>query len=80
MLCFGRLVGEGVTIKVPPSAVEREIRVKLIDIRSMHKARLGFIADEDIVIHRDEIWQKILDQAAPAVPIEQDATHGGAAV
>lgn len=54
MLCIGRRVGEEVIITIPPSAEKREIRVMLVESQA-HKARLGFVADRDIVIDRDEI-------------------------
>jgi carbon storage regulator len=56
MLVLGRHRGEGITLTVDG----RRIRVKVADIRGQI-VRLGFEADRDVIIHRDEI-QEILDR------------------
>lgn len=52
MLILSRNVRERVIILLPDG---RRITVTLIDIRGSHSARLGFDADRDIQIHRDEV-------------------------
>ena len=58
MLVLSRKRAEGVTVRMPDG---REIKVTVEDIRG-DKVRLGFSADPDVVIHRDEILEKIRRQ------------------
>ncbi len=57
MLCMSRRKSESVVITVPPSPVPREIRVMVIDA-APGKPRLGFTADKDVAIDREEIHDK----------------------
>ncbi len=59
MLVLQRYEGLGVTILVPPSDKERVIKVSLVQIKDLKRARIGFEADRDVVIWRDEIWDEI---------------------
>ena len=52
MLVLARKLDEVVVIKIPD---RKDIRVMVTDI-TRKTARLGFEADEDIVILREEIW------------------------
>jgi carbon storage regulator CsrA len=54
MLILTRLVNEGVTITVDG----RKIHVVVTEILP-HKVRLGFTADPDVTIHRDEVEERI---------------------
>lgn len=54
MLVLSRLENEGVTISVDG----RFVKVCVVEIRG-DKVRLGFEADKDVVIHRDEVWLAI---------------------
>lgn len=54
MLVLSRHRDEGVTICIDG----RFIKVCVIEIRG-DKVRLGFEADKDVVIHRDEVWLAI---------------------
>lgn len=52
MLVLGRQVDQRVVISVPG---REPIRVMIVDVRH-RQARLGFEADDDIVIDREEIY------------------------
>ena len=54
MLVLSRHRDESVTICVDG----RSVKVCVVDIRG-DKVRLGFEADKDVVIHRDEVWLAI---------------------
>jgi sRNA-binding carbon storage regulator CsrA len=58
MLVLSRELDQEIVIVVPPSSVERVVKVKLI--RSDYvRARLGTTADRDIQVHRREVYDKI---------------------
>lgn len=59
MLVLERKVGTYAVISVPPSPVERTVKVMLCGIRSDHKAAIGFDADADIVVLRNEVQERI---------------------
>lgn len=58
MLVLSRKVNESIQITVPPSADSQAITVVLTEIRG-DKVRIGFDADQSIMIHRDEIQDRI---------------------
>lgn len=59
MLVLSRKKDEAVIITVPPSAVAQQVKVKVLEFRE-GKMRIGFAAERDIVIHREEI-QRVVD-------------------
>lgn len=63
MLCFKREKEEGVVIQVPPSTEVRTIRFLVLDVFG-NKVRVGFAAQPDIIIHREEVWLAIQEQEA----------------
>ena len=54
MLLLGRKTGEGLTIIIPPSTMERVIHISAQETRST-RVRLGIEAASDIRIMRDEL-------------------------
>ena len=67
MLVLSRKADEGVTITVPPSAVQQQILVKVIEIRG-DKARIGYYAPQTVRINRDEI-EALLKPPAEVRPL-----------
>ena len=55
MLVLGRTPDESIIIKVPPSAVQRDIKVMVCAVRNGYTVRLGVDAEKDIVILRTEL-------------------------
>lgn len=62
MLVLSRKKDEAVIITVPPSAVAQQVKVKVLEFRD-GKMCIGFYAERDIVIHREEI-QRVVDLEA----------------
>lgn len=62
MLVLSRKLNESVVITVPPSPAAQQIRVTILETRG-DKTRMGFRAERDIVIHREEI-QRVVDLEA----------------
>lgn len=58
MLFLSREKNESVLITVPPSLAPQVIQVTVIEVRGI-KARLGFEAEKEVVIHRMEVQQRI---------------------
>lgn len=54
MLILARKRNQSVFIDVPPSSEPRRIEVVCIELKD-GRTRLGFVADEDVVIIRDEL-------------------------
>lgn len=60
MLLLARKVNEEIILTVPPSTDTRTIRLVVIELRIKQEiVRLGFDADESIVIHRKEVQDLI---------------------
>lgn len=60
MLVLSRKLDESIIITVPPSDSVQQIRVTILEARG-DKTRMGFRAERDIVIHREEI-QRVVDK------------------
>ncbi len=62
MLIFTRKIGEGIRI-------DDQIQVKIIDIKGK-QVRIGIEAPLEIAVHREEIYQKILEENLQAAGVE----------
>lgn len=60
MLILSRKIGEELVIK-------DDIRIKVIDIQG-GRVRLGFAAPPEVIIHREELYEKIR-QSPPKEPL-----------
>lgn len=58
MLILGRGIDEVVRLIVPPSDKPQVIDIKVTEARR-DKARLGFIADDSVRVHRLEVFEAI---------------------
>ena len=67
MLAVTQKVGNEVLITVPPSAEGATIRIKLLAV-DRGRARLGFDAPRWVIIHRQEVLDRMA--AAQQRPIE----------
>lgn len=56
MLVLSRTEREEIVVQLPDG---RALVILVIDIRHGHKVRLGFTGDEDIKVHRREVWDHI---------------------
>ena len=56
MLVFSRHINEKVIISTPEGRV---IEVILVDVLPPYKARIGFTADREVTIHREEVQLRI---------------------
>lgn len=64
MLVLARARGEGIVVRVPPSAIETEILIMVTDLRFAQsredsKARIGIQAPREVSINRDEVQAAI---------------------
>lgn len=63
VLVLSRKIDEQVVIWIPPSTKMRVVRLMVTDLVTFEgratKCRLGFVADADIIIHRQEIADAI---------------------
>lgn len=58
MLCLSRKRGQEIVIVVPPSSEPQTIRVCVVGFVN-DKVRIGFDANEKVVIHRKEVADAI---------------------
>ena len=58
MLSLSRHLSEKVCITVPPSDQSTRIEVMVVSLNS-NKAKLGFTAVREVIIHRAEIQERI---------------------
>lgn len=61
-LVLSRRQNEKVIITVPPSDTPTQIVVSVVEIRGVHgdcKARLGFLADRSVSVHRSELLDAV---------------------
>lgn len=66
MLILRRKRDENVFIFVPASKQDRMVQVLTVGV-DQDSVRLGFKADDDVIIHREEVFKEIQ---------EQEANHG----
>lgn len=67
MLVITRKPSQVVTIRVPPSTTEQVIQVAVVQVaKSLSRVRLGFEAAKEVVIHREEIDWKVIDEKEKA--------------
>lgn len=55
MLVLGRVADESIVIRVPPSDVQRVVRITVCNVRNNHAVRIGVDADKDILVLRSEL-------------------------
>lgn len=53
---------------------ERLLKVTVLEIKGRH-VQLGFEVDEDIPVHRGEVWEKIRTGALRKPPRRRNAAH-----
>ena len=58
MLCLSRKVNEEVVVTVPPSSEPTVVVVTTVETRR-DKVRLGFVAKQDVTIHRREVQDEV---------------------
>ena len=58
MLVLGRTKDESIVIKVPPSDVQRDIKIMVVRVEHGRNVRLGVDAEKDIVILRSELEER----------------------
>lgn len=67
MLVITRKPSQVTTIRVPPSTTEQVIQVAVVQVaKSLSRVRLGFEAAREVVIHREEVDWKVLDEKEKA--------------
>lgn len=62
MLILSRTKHESIVIRVPPSSEVQEIKVMVTELRG-NKARLGFTANREVSVFREEVQAKIDSEA-----------------
>ncbi len=71
MLIFTRRIGEEIRIG-------DDIRVRIIEIKGK-QVRLGIDAPPEVIVHREEIYQRINETSAKLADTEKDLTRQPAA-
>jgi carbon storage regulator CsrA len=66
MLVFSRKTQESVVVG-GSEGFERMLKVTVLDIRG-GKVRLGFEVDDDVPVHRWEVWEQIRAAERPDTP------------
>lgn len=66
MLVLSRKQEESVVVG-GSSAFRRVLKVTVLEIGSEH-VKLGFEANEDVPIHRSEVWERICARGPPGHP------------
>ena len=69
MLVLSRKKNESIVI-------QNEIIVTVIEIRG-DKVRLGIVAPKDVPVHRQEVYEAILQQHGSVLPLPTDANKAG---
>jgi sRNA-binding carbon storage regulator CsrA len=57
---LSRKPGEAVTMVIPPCPTERTVRVSVQEVGTANKVRLGFEAEREIEIYRDELLPEVV--------------------
>src|SRR5579859_5915792 len=66
MLVLSRKPEEGVTLQMKcKDGTEKEVKIKVVEVRG-NKVRLGFDADEEVFIFRDELLVKKKEELTAA--------------
>jgi carbon storage regulator len=68
MLILSRKIGEELVIN-------DDIRIKVIDIQG-GRVRLGFAAPPEVIIHREELYERIRQAPSQAAPPEHHNGNG----
>jgi carbon storage regulator len=71
MLVLTRKAQESVVVG-GADGFERVLKVTVLEIQG-GKVRLGFEAGDDVTIHRQEVWERILALRGPTPPTESPA-------
>ena len=66
MLVLARKSQESVVIG-SPGAMQELVRVTVLDVRG-GKVKLGFAADEDVAVYREEVWERLRAESQAALP------------
>ena len=74
MLVLARKSRESVVIAATGD-VHELVRVTVVDVTG-GKVRLGFTADNDVAIHREEVWERLRAECQTA-NLQQDAPTTG---
>jgi carbon storage regulator len=66
MLVLARKSKESVVIG-PAGATQELLRVTVLEIRG-GSVKLGFEADDDVAVHREEVWERLRAESQAAPP------------
>jgi carbon storage regulator CsrA len=72
MLVLTRKAQEAVVIG-GADGLERVLKVTVLDVQG-GKVRLGFEAEASVVIHREEVWERMVAIRGPTPPTDSPAT------
>ena len=75
MLVLSRKSNESVVVG-GTDRFERLLKVTVLDIRN-GSVRLGFEADADVPVHRQEVWERIQAEGGPAGTLNKGSPPGG---
>lgn len=77
MLVITRKPSQVVIIRVPPSTTEQVIKVAVVQVaKSLSRVRLGLEAAKEVVIHREEIDWKVIDEKEKAAKAAERLAGG----
>jgi carbon storage regulator CsrA len=67
MLVLARKNRESIVISLAEDMQEM-VRVTVLDIRG-GTVKLGFAADDDVGVYREEVWERVRAESQPASPV-----------
>jgi carbon storage regulator len=67
MLVLARKNKESVVIGSPGAMLEL-VRITVLDVRA-GKVKLGFAADVDVAVYREELWERLRAESQAALPL-----------
>ena len=66
MLVLARKNRESVVISLAED-MQETVRVTVLEIRGGN-VKLGFVADDDVGVYREEVWERVRAECQPALP------------
>lgn len=64
-LILQRKTGEETVVQIPACDHDRELVIRIEEVRGYDKVRLGFETDKDVKIHRREVIEQIRREQEP---------------
>jgi carbon storage regulator len=74
MLILARKNKESVVIGSPGAMLEL-VRITVLEVRG-GKVKLGFTADDEVAVYREELWERLRAESQAAIPLPVSSGYG----